>query len=376
MALMAPVFVVPTLTFLFWLFGGGSITQASNSREVSGLNTSVPESQSQEIVSDKLEAYKNAEREQERQQKLTALDEYAFPDETLDPESESSNIATRRTSTDPAATELNQKVTKFYESPSGSSNAKEIDRRIREMERKQATAGLSDEEYINRELAKNPYTKEIERQMMQNSGSNNSASSRQKRNVMEVSSSREKKVVSSLTTTRQDKPKKRNSFYTSGTKAAAANSNTLSAAIHQDQTVVNGSTVKLRLLNDISINGVVVPKNTFVYGSASLSAERLNIEITSIRYKNDILPVNLNVYDVDGIEGVSIPGSQVRTAGKEAMADGAQSIGNGTIVAPTAGGQIAVEAANAGIGAVKSLAGKKAKQVKVFVKANYRVFLK
>ncbi|MFX6230601.1 conjugative transposon protein TraM, partial [Acinetobacter baumannii] len=79
----------------------------------------------------------------------------------------------------------------------------------------------------------------------------------------------------------------------------------------------NGSTVKLRLTNDVYVNGLLVPKGNFVFGTASLENERLLITVPNIRYENNLLPVALSVYDMDGLAGIHIPGSINRDVAKQ-----------------------------------------------------------
>src|SRR5690606_3781283 len=67
------------------------------------------------------------------------------------------------------------------------------------------------------------------------------------------------------------------------TAATTLPANAISAVIHQDQVLVNGSTVKLRLTQDVTIGGVHIPKDNFLFGVASLSGERLGVKINSIR---------------------------------------------------------------------------------------------
>jgi conjugative transposon TraM protein len=141
--------------------------------------------------------------------------------------------------------------------------------------------------------------------------------------------------------------------------------------IHETQTVVNGSTVKLRLVKDIFINGVLIPKDNFLFGTASLNGERLNIKISSIRFHNSLFPVELSVYDMDGISGIYIPGAITRDVAKQSADRATQGLGL-TTLDPSIGAQ----AANAGIEAARSLVSKKVKLIKVTLKAAYQVLLK
>ena len=60
--------------------------------------------------------------------------------------------------------------------------------------------------------------------------------------------------------------------------------NTVAACIHQDQTLVDGQAVKLRLLEPMQAGNIVVPKNTLVAGTAKVQGERLDILVSSIEY--------------------------------------------------------------------------------------------
>ena len=147
--------------------------------------------------------------------------------------------------------------------------------------------------------------------------------------------------------------------------------NAVEAVIHETQTLVNGSVVKLRMTNDIYINGVLIPKNNFLFGTASLNDERLRIKINTIRFKNSLFPVELSIFDMDGMEGIYIPGAISRDIAKQTPDMALQNIGF-TSLNPSVGAQ----AATAGIEAAKSFVSKKVKLVKVTVKAGYQVLLR
>jgi conjugative transposon TraM protein len=141
--------------------------------------------------------------------------------------------------------------------------------------------------------------------------------------------------------------------------------------VHQSQVVVEGSTVKLRLLTDVFINGKLVPKDNFVFGTASLEGERLVIKINSIRYNSSLYPVDLSVFDIDGIEGVYIPGAITRDVAKQS----ADRVIHEVSLA-TSDPSVKAQAATAGIEAAKTLLSKKAKLIKVTIKAGYQVLLR
>ncbi|WP_294958546.1 conjugative transposon protein TraM [uncultured Flavobacterium sp.] len=164
---------------------------------------------------------------------------------------------------------------------------------------------------------------------------------------------------------------KLNAFYSLDEYAVSEQiQNSIEAVIHQTQTIVNGSIVKLRLVHDILVQGNAVPKNTFLYGTALLKGERLEVKISNIQYKNSIFPVELNVYDMDGITGIYIPGAIDRDVAKASADRSIQTLGLSGMT-----DSWGAQAAGMGIEAAKSLMSKKVKLIKVMVKAGYQVLL-
>ncbi|MCF3109598.1 conjugative transposon protein TraM [Niabella sp. CC-SYL272] len=142
------------------------------------------------------------------------------------------------------------------------------------------------------------------------------------------------------------------------------------AVVHETQTLVSGSTVKMRLVEDVYINGVLIPKGSYVFGACQLEGERMNIEVKAFRSKNSLFPVSLTVYDMDGIAGIKIPGAIGRDATKQGADQAIQSLDFYTIDQ-----SIGAQAASAGIQTAKSLFGRKTKLVRATVKAGYPVLL-
>jgi conjugative transposon TraM protein len=147
--------------------------------------------------------------------------------------------------------------------------------------------------------------------------------------------------------------------------------NAILAVVHETQTLVDGAVVKLRLLQDIYLNGVQVPAGTLVYGTASLQGERLQIKIDQLRHQQSLFPVELTVWDVDGLNGIHIPNAITREVARQSTNQALQGIGL-TTFDPS----LRTQAANAGLEAAKTLLSKKTKLVKVTVKAGYQVLLR
>lgn len=159
-------------------------------------------------------------------------------------------------------------------------------------------------------------------------------------------------------------------FY-NGDALAALPDKAITASITNGQVVQPGSTVRLELTSPIHINGISVPAGTALSGIASIDAERLHIHIPSIRSGNQLLPVALSVYDLDGLQGIYVPGSLSRDVAKQSVDNAVQSVGIGGFDA-----SIKTQAVSAGIGAAKNLFSRKIKAVRVSLGAGYRVLLR
>lgn len=147
-------------------------------------------------------------------------------------------------------------------------------------------------------------------------------------------------------------------------------SQSIKAVIHEEQTLVSGETVRLRLTQETTIAGVIIPKDQLVYGVASLNGDRLKISIRNIRVANAIIPVDLRIHDADGMEGIRIPGSIPQQVSTQSGSQALQGIGLSTF-----DNSLEAQATSAGIETAKSFLGKKIRQVKVNLKAGYQVWI-
>ena len=148
-------------------------------------------------------------------------------------------------------------------------------------------------------------------------------------------------------------------------------SNAIAAVIPTDQTLVTGGTIALRLAEDARINGWQIPGGQWVYGVVTISSDRLLVHIRSLRNDRNIYNTDLQVYDLDGLPGIHIPGMISRDVVKESTDESLSGLNLATYD-PSLGAQ----AANAGIQAAKTLFSRKVKTVRVSVWAGYQVLLK
>ncbi|MDR3712374.1 MAG: conjugative transposon protein TraM [Puia sp.] len=151
----------------------------------------------------------------------------------------------------------------------------------------------------------------------------------------------------------------------------SAMDNTIRAVIDQDGTLMSGAICELRLLQEAVVNGVKIPRNNIVSGKVTVNGERMNISVSSIRVGNNVFPVGLSAYDLDGLEGLWVPGAISRDVSKETADQAINGMGLASLD-PNFGAQMAT----AGIQGLKTLVSRKVKLIKVSVKAGQQVLLK
>lgn len=149
-------------------------------------------------------------------------------------------------------------------------------------------------------------------------------------------------------------------------------SSTIEAVVHADQVVQSGSIVKLRLIQPVYVGGEKIPANAFIYGPASISGERVTIQLTNAIYDSRIYPISLKVYDGnDGLDGLYVPGMITRDVVKQNMSQGVSGMSIGSLN-PSLGAQ----AATATIETARNLLTRKITIVKATLKAGHLAILK
>ena len=92
----------------------------------------------------------------------------------------------------------------------------------------------------------------------------------------------------------------------------------IQAEIYETATVLSGNRVKLRLMEDCRVNGINIPRSTFVYGTCTVNNERLEVNVTQFPVNGTFIPVQISIYDLDGLKGLYVPDNASRKAAKEA----------------------------------------------------------
>lgn len=416
-----PVLALPFITMIFWALGGGEGTtvQAKPTDSV-GLNFNLPDAHfAEKEVWDKLTLYEMAEQDSNKFEEARESDPYfdliAFQTEQSETDADTTRDSKLisgfkkkdRLAIDPNEEKVNRKLQELYDEinkpAQAASVSKEIEPAIPVSSDPQFTSDVDRLEALMETMhsvpESDPEMEQIEgvlekildiqhpervkeklaiHSQFEKSGALNVEAADNEDNISLMKSATPTSLPSiedstALVESFSVTPIPTNGFFGLDEEAAQEDikDNSIQAVIHDTQELVAGSTVKMRLLTDIHVNGRAIPKDQLIYGICAINGERLTIEIKSIRTGQSLLPIALTVYDLDGLEGVYIPGAIARDAAKQASDNALQNIQLMSLN-PSIGAQ----AAAAGVEAAKGLFSKKAKLIKVTVKAGYHILLK
>lgn len=112
-----------------------------------------------------------------------------------------------------------------------------------------------------------------------------------------------------------------------------AEPNLIKAIIDEDIQAVDGSRVRLRLLDDVEIGETMVRKGSYIYAIMSgFGSQRVKGTIKSMLVDDELIKVNLSLYDTDGLEGLYVPQSSFRETTQDVASSalgGSMSMNNG-----------------------------------------------
>ena len=95
-------------------------------------------------------------------------------------------------------------------------------------------------------------------------------------------------------------------------------SNMIKAIIDENAKVIEGSRIRLRILDDIEVDGIPMKKGSYLYATMSgFGKQRVKGKIESVLIGDELFKVNLNIYDTDGMEGLYVPESNFRETMKD-----------------------------------------------------------
>ena len=393
--------VYPLMGLLFlgsmWLIFAPSEERDVNRDTVGAFNADIPLPENDGIIGDKRKAYEQAQAERRQAEKVRSLEDFAFSEESdadrvemelpdSEPEREpfrdySGNGGGR--SSVAAYRDINRKLGSFYEEPKVDGEKEELKRQVEELtaklEERERQAGGIDDQVALMEKSYELAAKYMGQNGKDGAAVQNDNSPRQPAVAVQVARERTvsglQQPLSDAEFMRRYSQPRNYGFNTAVGSGYTMGKNTIRACIHGDQTIMDGQTVKLRLLEPLQAGNLVIPQNTLVAGTGKVQGERLDIVVSSIEYRGNLLPVELAVYDSDGQKGLSVPSSLEQEAAKEAMANIGGGLGTSISFARSAGQQVAMDITRGLMQGGSQYLAKKFRTVKVHLKAGYELML-
>lgn len=393
-----PIMILAFLGSMWFIFAPSSSKDGIDGTD--GFNSELPLPGKDDIVSNKKEAYEQEQLRANQEERMRTLQDYGFENNLIDNIEENNSTVTSQIN-QPANNssihasanryqDINRQLENFYEEPSHSLEMDELFERITELEmklRESESSQSSTEDQIalleksyelatkyigsnQEQTAQNLQVKEVE-----------TTFSNEKVSTVPVKAANTS-IVSGLTQPISNKEfietysKPLNvSFNTVGDTSQNIGKNTIKACIHDNQTVMNGQSVRLRLLEALQVGNIIIPKNTHLTGIAKVQQERLDIDVESIEYNGNIFSVELTVYDTDGQKGLATP----TTLERQSIIEGAANIGAGLgstfTINQNAGSAIVSDLTRGVLQGGSQYLSKKLRTAKVNLKANYQVML-
>ena len=165
-------------------------------------------------------------------------------------------------------------------------------------------------------------------------------------------------------------------FYTAGlTEQVVQPKNSIIACVHETQTVIGETGVRLRLLESAQTPNRTIPKGTIVTANAKFQGGRLQLKISSIELEGNIITVDITIYDLDGQQGLFVPYSSEMNALTEMAGNMSQTSGTSVMLTQSAGQQAAADLSRGVVQGISGYFAKKVRTPKVTLKAGHQVFL-
>lgn len=390
-------------------------TQKNKVDDVQGFNADLPLPQDKNLIGDKKTAYEQEQQKRVQRERMRSLQDYAFilgkdsisDSKELDLQISEKEIQANVPGNDKlpyravrssgvAYKNMTRELTNFYEPSRENEDTKRLKAEIESLKKKLEQAEATSQTVKQLELMEKSYqmaskylttpTGEVSSQLdkrAENSGKN---IDREKHTTLTAVSGIPENVVSRLpqeisdSAFMRDYVRERNiDFHTPVKPAGQTDRNTIRACVYQQQVLEFGNDekpkVRLRLLEPIKAGILLIPRNSIIAGDVTLQGGRLHIKITSLEYAGNILPVELEIYDLEGQKGIDAAGTMETEALKEAAGNMGNDLGTSITFTQNAGQQVAADLAKTAIQTGAQYLSKKIKTVKITLKPGHEVFI-
>ena len=364
--------------FLWYLFAPKPAPQQAGA---GGYNVTIPEATVKPAETDKRKVYEQEQYEQQRREKLQSLGDVMDDRLPVTGEMADATVPAAPTAideSDAAYRRISGEMAAFY-TPAPSCGNTEVEALKEQVAALQSQLDAERQQPDPLELAEEQYKlarKYLGGGVAVDEETVEPTKQRKDSRLSVMRPVREGEVEASTLDTRADFTIERNlGFLTAAGDVAHADIPTVRACVAQTQIIRAGSTVQLRLLEAVRIDGVTIPRYTPLYGLATISGMRLQVTVSSVEYGGRIFAVEAVAYDLDGQPGLNVPNSRERTALKEALASVGQTAGTSVNVTRSAGQQVLSELARGGLQASSQYVAGKLREVKITLKANHQLLL-
>lgn len=410
--------VYPLIFILFagamWLIFAPSLAETEEIIQ-EGFNVDVPLPHEKGLLGDKKEAYEQEAFEKQQKEKMGTLQDFdialgeedeqvAVSDPSVVLREEDAPVRSTSSSVRASAAayqDINRQLGTFYQQPEPEDDQKqlELEWRIQEMERKleeseQQKSAVDEQldlmeksyqmaaKYMPAGQSGNPSNGNLPNgQATQTTPATTQTASSDKPAVTPVMQVQER-VVSLLASPMSDADfiraysKPRNvGFNTVRSSEENVQKNTIRARVYQTITLTDGKELQLRTSEAMIAGGQHIPVGTIIVGKAKIGGERMEITVSAVSYGGAVIPISLDVYDTQGMRGVSVPGSDELNAAKEIAANMGSSLGTSISITESAGAQLAADLGKGVIQGTSQYLSKKFRTVKVTLKAGHELYL-
>lgn len=331
--LILPLLVIPFLTMGFWALGGGK-TPSNQLNRAKGIDTTLPQAQFNK---------------QEKHDKLSVY-------QTVLRDSAHSGVSTSFLKSMGMKNPDSAKITALNTKPDADQNAARIQEKLAAINKQLAQPPVQTTAYTPDE----PNAQSIKKlQMMSKALKNTQQQEDPQMKQLSQMLTQIQQIQNPSSVKKEKKPEDNAAF-----KA-------IPAIIDGKQKVMDGGAVKLKLTDSVQIKDQWIPKGQEIFGVCSVTNQRLLLIIQNIRLDNQIIPVSLTVFSLDGMPGIPAPEAEFGGAASGGASDAVQSMQFLSMDQ-----SLGAQAAAGGVNAAKGLFSKKVKKIKVKLKDEYPILLK
>ncbi len=384
-------YIVFSLMFLafagimYYLFAPKTEEQTTD-KNPNGMNVSIPEASNTNLLGDKKTAYEKQLLEEEREQKQQAIADlsqmFDGGDTIVNNNHYTPKVSVGRNdknsirSSVNAYKDIHNTLDNFY--VKDNSETEELKEELEEL-KKQLAERQNTENSMDRQLEMMEKSYQMASKYLPmntpngQQGQTSQTTQTQKRFDVKPVKQYRPSVVSSLQGTFSD-----NAFSTAVGYKKEKIKNTIKACIHRTTTIRQGESLPLRLLEDVMVGNIHIPAQTVLVAIPQIRGNRMLLTIATVQYQGTLLPVDLSAYDLDGQEGLFIPGTLEQNAVKEVLGSIGKSSSSASPFSMTnnsVGEQLLTDVGKGVVQGTSNYLSNKIQDVKIKVKAGHSLLL-